>query len=164
MARVKWLGSTHSIVAPITKTLCLLSERNSLQMDSTQPPTPIDFNLNKRPLWLTLSKSVLKSSWTIYDSIPATKDFWRWQDMVSSASVQPRAFLSAKWTAGKKNISRKSWRACEKLTSHTPLTEWGLLIWVGRFPYQGNNCFNVSYKRYESYEQRCMLVGHLHFF
>ena len=27
--------------------------------------------------------------------------------------------------------------ACEKLTSHTPLTEWGLLIWDGSFPFQG---------------------------
>ena len=55
----------HSLAAPSTTTLCLRSERNSVQMDSTLPPTPIVFDLNKRPLWLTLSKAALKSSWTI---------------------------------------------------------------------------------------------------
>ena len=41
---------THSLAAPSTTTFCLRSERNSVQMDCTLPPTPIDFNLNKRPL------------------------------------------------------------------------------------------------------------------
>ena len=35
------------------------------------------------------------------------------------------------------NISHKSWKFCRKLTSLTPLTEWGLLMWVGSFPYHG---------------------------
>ena len=55
----------HSLAAPSITTLCLWSERNSVQMDSTLPPTQIDFNLNKRPLWLTLLKAAIKSSWTM---------------------------------------------------------------------------------------------------
>ena len=57
--------------------------------------------------------------------------------MVSRAYVQPD--LSDKQTEqhGKKYISRKNWRACEKLTPNTLLRENRLLIWVSRFPYQG---------------------------
>ena len=62
---LKLLGSMHSLAYPSTTTHCLRSESNSVQTDTTLPPTPIDFNLNKRPLWLNLSKAALKSSWPI---------------------------------------------------------------------------------------------------
>ena len=66
VACLKRSGSNiQSFIAPSTTTLCPWWDRNSLQMDSTLPPTAIDFNLNKRQLWLTLANSALKSSWMI---------------------------------------------------------------------------------------------------
>ena len=57
--------SPLTIVAQSKTTLWKRLEKNSLQMDSKLPLTPIDFNLNKRPQLLILSKAALKSSWTI---------------------------------------------------------------------------------------------------
>ena len=71
MACLKRLGSTH--LQHHLPQLSAYSRRGLFYIwtgqDSTKPPMPIDFNLNKRPLWLTLSKAALKLSWMIQDSI-----------------------------------------------------------------------------------------------
>ena len=52
----------YSFAAPSTTALCLRSERNSVQMDSTLPPTQFEYDTN-----VTHSiEGCTKSSWTIW--------------------------------------------------------------------------------------------------
>ena len=66
VARQKRLGSTHYISSTIKHdSQPAVGEELYKLTAHCMPPTPIDFDLYKRRLWLTLSKAALNSSWTV---------------------------------------------------------------------------------------------------
>ena len=105
-------------------------------MHSTLPPTLIDINLNKRPLWLTLSKATLKSSWTILYTTPSL--FLRTSecDAIWLAVIQCSPGLSYKQTEeqAKNHISYK------KLES----------LWVTNFSYTFDRIWVIDMGRWFS--------------
>ena len=113
-------NGSHPLVAPSTTTLCLRSERNSTN-NHTATYTPIDLNLNKGPLWVTLSKAALYSQAERYKT-PCLHRRTSEGDEIWYALHQCSPELLYKQTEqqAKKNVSLKNWGACEKLTSHKP--------------------------------------------
>ena len=61
---------TSLLLQPSTITCCDRFDRNSVNIDRTEPPIPTEQSVWRMPTWLTLSKAALKSICTIRASCP----------------------------------------------------------------------------------------------